>query len=378
MSVSKSQEVSAKDNILYPTYSADLYTDAPEGGSEFVSTNSAKMFSWKGGKIFFVMSVCLSVGMFERQRTIELKPVSHYEIEMVIGAPSRSDVRELLLPKLQETVDPELVFLEFQEQVKTLIDARTNNTDLEIDRSGALDESGKAVSFEDSLKSWPVVPAPNAPLDKPSSVIYRLDAKSISKANTWISQLLTTAERNAAEVLVARAQGLLDKQLSQIKNKFADERLLERRELSRELATLKSDLDLATVLGIANPVQSAHPMVPQEDGVRYQEGSVALQRKYKKLLARLDETGSVHQSGDEKLLAELEVFSGIKLEQEYVITADLNQQFRSKEIIQNIDVLGPTLLGAFKGLFLGWIILQLLKFAPFLGKLIRKTARTPH
>ena len=209
-------------------------------------------------------------------------------------------------------------------------------------------------------------------------MIYRLDAKSISKANTWISQLLTTAERNAAEVLVARAQGLLDKQLSQIKNKFADERLLERRELSRELATLKSDLDLATVLGIANPVQSAHPMVPQEDGVRYQEGSVALQRKYKKLLARLDETGSVHQSGDEKLLAELEVFSGIKLEQEYVITADLNQQFRSKEIIQNIDVLGPTLLGAFKGLFLGWIILQLLKFAPFLGKLIRKTARTPH
>ncbi len=363
----------SEGNILYPTYSDDLYTATPGqsgGGKRKRSPASQSQRLRMAVTLVLIVVVALWYGF----RAATTQVVSHYKVAVPVSAATSSDLRRLLVPDLQEEIDPSEVLDEFHHQLLLEIELRKEQlAGLEAGPAGqmALHPDGGPSSFPDAVQivyNYINEAEKNRIVgarDAIALTLVSLETKHPGEASEWISGLVAKTERRTADFMAARTLARVQREMLRLENEIANQKELARLNRYTELEELRLALALAEGYGILLPVRTPHPLATTEE-TSYLRGSRDLSQEVKRLEEQLDS----NVQGIESLRTKINKMSGISVSGEAVAAANIDRPVEIQEVLGGKpSLVGNLILGAIVGLIISWLLLKLVVLTPLGARL---------
>ena len=354
-------------DILYPTYSDELYTAMPGQsggrGRRGVGTYAQRMRM----AITLVLVVVVALWWGFRAATTEV--VSHYEVAASVSAPKYTDLRRLLVPDVQSEVVPSEVLDEFHHQLLLEIELRKEQTvGFEGSPIGqmALHSDGGKASFADAVEitynyiSEDEKGRITGAEDSIALTLVSVATEFPAEASAWLTDLVSKAERRTAEFMAARTLTRINNEVKRLENEIVNRKELARLNRYSELENLRRALALAERFGILLPVRTPHPLAVGED-TEYLRGSQDLRREVKRMAEQLD----ADVQGIEERRAQIQKMQGITIGADAVATANIDRPISTREVFgAKPSLVGNLILGALVGLFISWLLLKLIALTP--------------
>ena len=354
----------------YPTYSDELYTSDPEVDNK--STKKLKGAGFKGGyfiKVLFYALMMSSFAFWQIDQEQAKEQVHYYEVETVVSMPSRDAIRELLVPKVQESLEVSEVFSEFTSNLWLLVGAEAASEDVNVRKNVAISIDGdgdKDVSFARGVivEEDYLFPS-NGSVESKVGAKLKMRAYNLNDAKYWMQSLINKAELDARVSLVGKAEQMIADRIYEINSQFSDQLKIDRRQSDQLMADLVADYELAKALGIVVPITSPHPLAPEGVDDDYFEGTEAIKKKIDSLANKLDK-GALNEgtqtAADKKLIVELETLKSIELDPVLMLTAVTGYPYVVNKILQENETISTYMLGILWGFLAAWVILRVLSF----------------
>jgi hypothetical protein len=358
----------SESNILYPTYSDDLYTAAPEQ----VGGRHRRRVAWSPAQrlrlaVTLVVVVVAALWFGFRAATTEV--VSHYAVAAAAGAPNNADLRRLLVPDIQEELIPSEVLDEFHHQLLLEIELRKEQmAGLEGGPAGqmALHAGGGKSSFADAveitynyvseIEQRRIVGA----AESIALTLISVETEHPGAANEWLSDLVSKTERRTADFMAARTETRVDQEIKRLENEIVNKKELARLNRYSELESMRKALATAKRFGILLPVRTPHPLAVGDD-TEYLRGTRDLDREVQRMEAQLD----ADVQGIEGLRSQIAKLRGVSISADAVVAANIGRPIEIKEVYGGKPSLtGNLVLGALFGLLASWLLLKLIALTP--------------
>ncbi len=369
------------DNILYPTYSDDLYTAMPG-----TTDRSARLGLRLGGvrsarirKIILITCAVIFAG-WQIYNTVTDEKYTLYWVGLVIDPPKHENLTALLIEGVNEEVVPDNIMNEFYHQLLLELDNRrqeeseidpdtlpqvaqdsqgvlgTYVSGLQVDYGSISDADTEAFSglafsedFFGTIRLWMITTRPG-------------------EAGKWLTDLVKIVERRAAGYLSERYMGVVRKELRRIENDIDNRRELAQRDRRRELEALRESLNLASNVGIFLPVRTPYPNAKAEND-DYLRGTRALDEELKDLEKQVTED----VQGIKELASQKDTLSQLDIRPDHLITATVNRSVEVTEAPTETGMFGALVgslfVGGLIGLFIGWLLIKISVYTPLREKL---------